>query len=36
MINNFKKKFGNPEEKIFIIGDYDKGDYHKKEKNQQY
>ena len=32
MINNFKKKFGNPEETIFIIGDYDKGDYHRKGK----
>ena len=32
MINNFKKKFGNPEDTIFIIGDYDKGDYHRKGK----
>jgi len=32
MINNFRKKFGNPEDTIFIIGDYDKGDYHRKGK----
>ncbi len=32
MINNFKNKFGNPEETIFIMGDYDRGDYHRKGK----
>lgn len=32
MINNFRNKFGKPEETIFIIGDYDKGDYHRKGK----
>ena len=32
MINNFKNKFGNPEDTIFIIGDYDRGDYHRKGK----
>ena len=32
MINNFRNKFGKPEETIFIIGDYDKGDGHIKGK----
>jgi hypothetical protein len=32
MINNFKKKYGNPEDTIFIMGDYDKGNYNMKGK----
>ncbi len=32
MINNFQNKYGNPEETIFVMGDYDKGDYHMKGK----
>ena len=32
MIQNFKKKYGKPEDTIFVIGDYDKGDYHMKGK----
>jgi len=32
MINNFQKKYGKPEETIFVMGDYDKGDYHMKGK----
>ena len=32
MIQNFQNKYGNPEETIFVMGDYDKGDYHMKGK----
>jgi hypothetical protein len=32
MINNFKNKYGKPEETIFVIGDYDKGNYNMKNK----
>ena len=32
MINNFQNKYGKPEETIFVIGDYDKGNYHMKGK----
>jgi hypothetical protein len=32
MIQNFKNKYGKPEETIFVMGDYDKGDYHMKGK----
>jgi ribosomal protein L13 len=32
MIQNFQNKYGKPEETIFIIGDYDKGDYNMKRK----
>ena len=32
MINNFQNKYGKPEETIFVMGDYDKGDYHMKGK----
>ena len=32
MINNFQNKYGKPEETIFVVGDYDKGDYHMKRK----
>jgi hypothetical protein len=32
MIKNFQKKYGNPEETIFVMGDYDKGDYNMKGK----
>jgi len=32
MINNFKNKYGKPEETIFVIGDYDKGNYNMKGK----
>lgn len=30
MVKNFSNKFGKPENTIFVIGDYDKGDYHMK------
>ena len=30
MVNNFSKKFGSPENTIFVMGDYDKGNYHMK------
>ena len=30
MIQNFSKKFGNPENTIYVMGDYDKGSYHMK------
>ena len=30
MVNNFSKKFGSPENTIFVMGDYDKGSYHMK------
>jgi len=30
MVKNFSNKFGNPEKTIFVMGDYDKGDYHMK------
>ena len=30
MVHNFQKKYGKPEETIFVMGDYDKGDYHMK------
>ena len=32
MIQNFQNKYGKPEETIFVMGDYDKGDYHMKGK----
>jgi hypothetical protein len=32
MIKNFQNKYGNPEETVFVMGDYDKGDYHMKGK----
>ena len=34
MINNFKEKFGKPEEIIVIIGDYDK-ENNNKQKNEK-
>jgi len=30
MITNFSKKFGSPENTIYVMGDYDKGSYHMK------
>jgi len=30
MVKNFSKKFGKPDETIFVIGDYDKGSYNMK------
>ena len=30
MIKNFSKKFGSPENTIYVMGDYDKGSYHMK------
>jgi hypothetical protein len=30
MIKNFSKKFGNPKNTIYVMGDYDKGSYHMK------
>lgn len=30
MIQNFSKKFGSPENTIYVMGDYDKGSYHMK------
>ena len=30
MVKNFQKKFGSPENTIYISGDYDKGSYHMK------
>ena len=30
MVNNFSNKFGKPENTIFVMGDYDKGDYNMK------
>ena len=30
MVKNFSNKFGKPENTIFVMGDYDKGDYHMK------
>jgi len=32
MVKNFGKKFGNPEETIYVMGDYDKGNFHMKGK----
>jgi hypothetical protein len=32
MIQNFQKKYGKPEETVFVMGDYDKGDYYMKGK----
>ena len=32
MVKNFQKKYGKPEETVFVMGDYDKGDYHMKGK----
>lgn len=32
MIQNFQNKYGKPEETIFVMGDYDKGDYNMKGK----
>jgi len=32
MIQNFKNKFGNSQNNIIVMGDYDKGDYHMKGK----
>lgn len=32
MISNFQNKYGSPEETIFVMGDYDKGDYNIKGK----
>ena len=30
MIKNFSKKFGKPEETLYVMGDYDKGTHHMK------
>jgi calcineurin-like phosphoesterase family protein len=30
MIKNFANKFGKPEDTLFIMGDFDKGDYNMK------
>jgi hypothetical protein len=30
MVKNFSNKFGKPDNTIFVMGDYDKGDYHMK------
>jgi hypothetical protein len=30
MVKNFSKKFGSPENTIFVMGDHDKGSYHMK------
>lgn len=32
MVKNFQTKYGKPNETIFVMGDYDKGDYHMKGK----
>ena len=32
IVKNFEKKFGTPENTIYVIGDYDKGSYHMKGK----
>jgi hypothetical protein len=32
MVKNFSNKYGNPDKTIFVMGDYDKGDYHMKGK----
>lgn len=32
MVKNFKKKFGTPDETIYVMGDYDKGSCHMKGK----
>ena len=32
MVKNFSNKFGKPDKTIFVMGDYDKGDYHMKGK----
>ena len=32
MVKNFQNKYGNPDKTIFVMGDYDKGDYHMKGK----
>jgi len=32
MVKNFQNKYGNPNKTIFVMGDYDKGDYHMKGK----
>jgi len=32
LIKNFEKKFGKPENTIYVMGDYDKGSYHMKGK----
>ena len=32
MIKNFQNKYGKPDKTIFVIGDYDKGDYNMKGK----
>ena len=32
MVNNFSNKYGKPDKTIFVMGDYDKGDYHMKGK----
>jgi hypothetical protein len=32
MLNNFKYIYGKPNETKFVIGDYDKGNYHMKGK----
>jgi len=32
MVKNFSNKYGKPDKTIFIMGDYDKGDYHMKGK----
>lgn len=32
MIKNFKNKYGKPEETVFVMGDFDKGNYHMKGK----
>ena len=32
MIHNFQKKYGKPDDTVFVMGDYDKGDYHMKGK----
>jgi hypothetical protein len=32
MVKNFQNKYGKPDETIFVMGDYDKGDYNMKGK----
>jgi hypothetical protein len=32
MVKNFSNKYGKPDKTIFVMGDYDKGDYHMKGK----
>jgi hypothetical protein len=32
MVKNFSNKYGKPDKSIFVMGNYDKGDYHMKGK----